>query len=107
MPKGDGIGGAGEFGGQGFQLEFTSQANTAVAIWFTFAPDGSGQKWIFAQGNYDNTKNTEFVELWNPSATPQDVSGWRLDGAVQYAFPASTVMAPNSYKVIAASSTAL
>ncbi len=44
--------------GQGFQIEFTSQANTAVAIWFTFAPDGSGQRWIYAQGSYDNTKNT-------------------------------------------------
>lgn len=54
----------------------------------------------------DNTKDIEFVELWNPSATPQDISGWRLDGAVQYVFPASTVMAANSYRVIAANSVA-
>jgi streptogramin lyase len=44
--------------GQGFQLEFTNQANIAVAIWFTFAPDGSGQRWIYAQGTYDKTMNT-------------------------------------------------
>ena len=43
--------------GQGFQLEFTDQANTAVAIWFTFAPDG-GQNWIYAQGSYDSAKNS-------------------------------------------------
>jgi streptogramin lyase len=44
--------------GQGFQLEFTDEGNTAVAIWFTFAPDGSGQNWIYAQGSYDNTTNS-------------------------------------------------
>jgi virginiamycin B lyase len=44
--------------GQGFQLEFTNEGNTAIAIWFTFAPDGSGQKWIYAQGSYDSSNNT-------------------------------------------------
>jgi len=40
--------------GQGFQLEFTGQANTLIASWFTFAPDGSGKPiWIYAQGEYD------------------------------------------------------
>ena len=40
--------------GQGFDLEFTAQANTLVAEWFTFAPDGSGKPiWIYAQGKYD------------------------------------------------------
>ena len=40
--------------GQGFDLEFTAQANTLVAEWFTFVPDGSGKPtWIYAQGEYD------------------------------------------------------
>jgi hypothetical protein len=43
--------------GQGFQLEMAT-GNTMVAIWFTFAPDGSGQNWIYAQGSYDSSKNT-------------------------------------------------
>jgi hypothetical protein len=43
--------------GQGFQLEM-ADADTMVAIWFTFAPDGSGQNWIYAQGSYDSTKNS-------------------------------------------------
>jgi hypothetical protein len=48
-----------EQSGQGFQLEFTDQADTAIAIWFTFAPDGSGQQnWIYAQGPYDRTLHT-------------------------------------------------
>ena len=41
--------------GQGVQLEFTDQNNTAIAIWFVFGPDG-GQNWIYAQGTYDSSK---------------------------------------------------
>ncbi len=44
--------------GHGFQLEFTSQNNTAVAIWFVYSPDGSAQNWIYAQGTYDPTQST-------------------------------------------------
>ena len=43
--------------GQGIQLEFTDQNNTALAVWFLFGPDG-GQNWIYAQGTYDSTKAT-------------------------------------------------
>ena len=56
-------------GGHGFQLEFTNHTTgttTAdmVAIWFVYTPagssatDGSGQNWIFAEGDYDTTKST-------------------------------------------------
>ncbi|HSN00555.1 MAG TPA: plastocyanin/azurin family copper-binding protein [Rudaea sp.] len=56
-------------GGHGFQLEFTNLSTGAttfnmLAIWFVYAPvastanDGSGQNWIYAQGDYDTTKNT-------------------------------------------------
>jgi len=43
------------------------QSNTLLAIWFTyppglsFAPDGSGQRWIYAQAPYDST--TDAVTL--------------------------------------------
>jgi hypothetical protein len=43
--------------GHGFQLEFTNQANTALAIWFVYAPNGGAQNWIYAQGSYDTSKN--------------------------------------------------
>lgn len=56
-------------GGHGFQLEFTNAATGTttfdmVAIWFVYTPvastanDGSGQNWIYAEGNYDTTKST-------------------------------------------------
>jgi hypothetical protein len=44
--------------GEGFQLEFTPQQNAVLAIWFTYASDGSGSPiWIYSQGQYDSTSN--------------------------------------------------
>jgi len=47
--------------GHGFQLEFTNQANTLLAIWFVYPPDGGGQNWVYAQGSFDSTKNTATI----------------------------------------------
>ena len=50
--------------GSGFQIEATSTMDAAsglpvmLAIWFTYAPDGSSRNWIYAQGTYDPTKTT-------------------------------------------------
>lgn len=47
--------------GHGFELEFTNQVDAgggkpiAVAYWYVYTPDGSGQSWIFAVGAYDPT----------------------------------------------------
>jgi hypothetical protein len=60
--------------GHGFQLEFTDQAQTLLAIWFTYAPSGGAQKWIFAQGPYDLTKASVTVPaqlLDAPAFPPQ------------------------------------
>ena len=58
--------------GQGLQLEFTDQQNTLLAIWFTFAPDGSGQRWIFGQGDYDPNTNevTIYAQLLSGAKFP-------------------------------------
>lgn len=44
---------------------------------------------------------TEFVELVNSGATPLNVSGWKLEGAVSYALPSGTQIAPGGFLVIA------
>lgn len=49
-----------EQAGQGFQLEFTNQGQ-AIAIWFTYSPDGNGQQWIYAQGPYNNTRHSLYL----------------------------------------------
>jgi sugar lactone lactonase YvrE len=72
--------------GIGFQIEATAQIDAAsglpvmVAIWFTFAPDGSAQKWVFAQGPYDPASNTVILTAvltsggrFPPNFVPGDV----------------------------------
>jgi plastocyanin len=43
--------------GHGFQFEILPN-NSMLAIWFVFTPDGSGQTWLYAQGDYDPTSST-------------------------------------------------
>jgi plastocyanin len=43
--------------GHGFQFEILPN-NVMVAIWFVFKPDGSGQTWLFGQGEYDPSSDT-------------------------------------------------
>ena len=56
-------------GGHGFQLELTNHVNASgkpdmLAIWFVYTPtgstanDGSGQNWIYSEGDYDTTGST-------------------------------------------------
>ena len=58
--------------GQGLQLEFTDQQNTLIAIWFVYAPDGSGQRWVFGQGDYDANTNevTVYAQLLSGGEFP-------------------------------------
>jgi Concanavalin A-like lectin/glucanases superfamily/Lamin Tail Domain/CotH kinase protein len=45
--------------------------------------------------------NESWVELHNKSATPVDVSGWRLRDAVDFTFPAGSSIAAGGFAVIA------
>jgi hypothetical protein len=67
--------------GQGFQLEFTDQNNTVVAIWYAYAPDGSGQPiWIYGQGTYSTDVHSVSMDAafltgaqFPPAFRPSDV----------------------------------
>lgn len=45
--------------------------------------------------------NYEFIELFNSSSTPEDLSNYRLDGNIEYAFPTNTVIPAGGYLVVA------
>lgn len=49
----------------------------------------------------NNALHSDFIEIFNYSADPADLSGWRLSGGVDFVFPANTVMAPGDHLVIA------
>ncbi len=46
-------------------------------------------------------RNVEFVELFNSLGTPEDISGWRLDGDADFTFAPGTVVPAGGFLVIA------
>jgi len=96
-------------GGHGFQLELTNHANPSgkpdmVAIWFVYTPsgttlnDGSGQNWIYSEGDYDSASNTVTLPAvlltgakFPPNFNPNDVRRISNDpsttwGAITFTF---------------------
>jgi hypothetical protein len=55
----------------------------------------------------ENDPSLEFIELYNQNAVNIDLSGWRISGEVDFAFPAGTVLEGGAYLVIASDPTAL
>ena len=49
----------------------------------------------------------EWIELYNRSSQSVDLTGWRLNGAVLYEFPAGTTIASGAYLVVAAQASVL
>ena len=48
-------------------------------------------------------KNLEYVELFNTLPWSEDISGYRLSGALDFTFPSNTVINARSYMVVAPS----
>lgn len=88
-------------GGQGFQLEFTTAVSSTsgkpqmLAIWFVYTPtgstasDGTGQNWIYAQGDFDPATNTVTLPAvllagarFPPNFNPGDVHWAPADGTL-------------------------
>ena len=46
-------------------------------------------------------RSEEWIELYNRGSEQADLGGWQLVDAVAYEFPAGTVLAPDSYLVVA------
>ena len=48
-----------------------------------------------------NAANLEFIEFFNSRGEPEDLSGYRLSGDVDYTFPANTVIPGGGFLVVA------
>jgi hypothetical protein len=55
----------------------------------------------------DSIQRLEFVEVFNSQPYFEDVSGYRLSGAIDYIFPSNTVMQPGTFLVVARDPAAL
>ncbi len=49
----------------------------------------------------DSTAHEEFIEIYNTSAAPVDISGWLFCAGITYTFPEGTTLAANGYVVVA------
>ena len=49
----------------------------------------------------DDNSGGEYVEFFNSSAVPVDVSGWAITRGVSFVFPAATTIGPGAYLVVA------
>ena len=58
---------------------------------------------MFKPSDRPDGRNTEFVELYNSNPWPEDVSGYRLAGQIDYVIPAGTTIPSQAYLVVAAS----
>ncbi len=54
-----------------------------------------------------DSNNDEYIELYNRTGSPVDLSGWRLQGGISYEFPANTEIPANGYIVVAENATNL
>lgn len=55
----------------------------------------------------DKTLRVEFIELFNPGATPVDLAGWRFTEGIDYIFPSGAAIPPGGYAVVAEDPAAL
>ncbi len=57
---------------------------------------------MYKPASRDDGRNTEFLELFNSNPWAQDVSGYKLDGEVQFTFPPHTSIPGGGFLVLAA-----
>src|SRR5207244_12710747 len=58
---------------------------------------------IYATNSTSNPMESDeqWIELYNRSASTVDLTGWRLEGDVDFTFPTNTVLAADAYVVVA------
>ena len=59
-------------------------------------------KIMYKPASRTDGRNVEYIELYNSNPWSENISGYRLDGQVQFVFPASTAIAGGGFLVVAA-----
>jgi hypothetical protein len=80
-------------------------------LWLVVAAASSGwtQSVVINEFHYDPadpTQPLEFVELYNTTAAPINIAGWKFDSGVDYVFPGGATIPANGYVVVAQNPTA-
>ena len=89
-------------------LELAASAATAVNVPMRqLTPSSRRSPLIISEIMYHplqamDGRNLEFVELFNTEPVDWDISGFRLEGQIDYTFPAETILPGRSFAVVAA-----
>jgi hypothetical protein len=78
-------------------------AESAPAI-VTLVINSRSQQVVINEIHYDpadNTSRAEFIELYNAGNTPVDLSGWYFSDGIDFVIPSGTVIAPDTYILVA------
>ena len=68
----------------------------------TLAESSRSTSLVISELMYHPTNsNLEYIELFNSSGEPQDLSGYRLSGSVSFVFPSGTVIPGGGFLVVA------
>ena len=81
-------------------------SNSTLSVLLRLGPSSRRTGLVFTEIMYHPTNRAdgrvlEFIELHNSNPFPEDISGWRLSGVVDYTFPANTILAGDGYLVVA------
>jgi len=91
--------------------DFTATPAPEGPVEWTFEPPGPCTRLtplVISEIMYHPTNPAlEFVELFNTRAEPENLSGYCLDGSIQYTFPPGTVIPAGAFLVVALDPTAL
>ncbi|MCU0230966.1 MAG: lamin tail domain-containing protein, partial [Acidobacteria bacterium] len=78
-----------------------------VAFGLTYSSIAQAQQVVINEIHYrpndpaaSPPEDIEFLELYNTGAAPLDISGWRFNQGVTYAFPAGTTIAANGFVLV-------
>ena len=85
-------------------LAFASLAEATVVISEVLADPPTGDAGDANQDGQRDTREDEFIELYNAGSASVDISGWQLGDSTSpdnfFQFPANTVIEPGSYVVL-------
>ena len=95
-------------GPAGASFSIRVRATDSTALWveqnFSLTVTTNSQSIVINEIHYnpsDNTIREEFIELYNPTASPVDVSSWEVSDGVNYTLPPGAVIPPFGFLVVA------
>ena len=96
--------------GSFFSYGATASATIANNPTLPFEPDGPSNRFgvmviseiMYNPNPVNGAGNLEFIEIHNTSPYPEDLSGWKFKGGIDYTFPNGTVVNGGGYLVVAA-----